>query len=115
MKKYIRRILFYIRYEMTSDVETRIEMGIAICLVLLCLGFAGYQFHALHRIGQEAEARREAFSEEMKYFIEQYSKEQSHFTDSMNYARYFRKRLYPPKRWSQSAPARIADSPAAEE
>ncbi len=47
MKKYIRRILFYIRYEMTCDVETRIEMGIAICLVLLCLGFAGYRFHAL--------------------------------------------------------------------
>lgn len=100
---------------MTCDVKMRIEMGVVVCLVLLCLGFAGYQFHALHRIEQEDKARREAFSEEMKYFIEQYGSEQSHFSDSVNYARYLRKRLHRPKSWSRSAHARTADIPAAEE
>ena len=47
--------------------------------------------------------------------VTSYGSYNDHFSDSVNYARYFRKRLYPPKRWSQSAPARIADSPAAEE
>lgn len=98
MRKFIRRIRFYIRYEMDCYVKMRIELGAVICTMLLCIGFAGYQLYTLHRIGQEAEERREAFSEEMKYFIELSAKEKHHVTDSVNYARYFMKRFYPHKR-----------------
>ena len=56
MRKAIRRILFYIRYEMTSDVKMRIEMGIAICMVLLCLGFAGLPVPCSARIADSPAA-----------------------------------------------------------
>ena len=39
MKDTLQRILFYLRYEMTEDVRTWIELSVLSGLILLFLGF----------------------------------------------------------------------------
>ncbi len=66
MRKAIRRILFYIRYEMTSDVKMRIEMTSIVCVILSSLGVISYQFYHLHKLEEEITRERAEFFETMK-------------------------------------------------
>ena len=59
MKDTLQRILFYLRYEMTEYVRTRIELSVLSGLILLFLGFIGYQAHEWYRLEKEIE-RHEA-------------------------------------------------------
>lgn len=71
MKDFIQRIIFYLRYEMTHDVEVRIEATCIACVMLAGLGIAGYQLYTLHSAEQESTEQQAALPEEMKQCIEQ--------------------------------------------
>lgn len=71
MKDFIQRIIFYLRYEMTHDVEMRIEAVCIACVMLACIGIAGYQLYPLHRPEQESTEQQAALPKEMKQSIEQ--------------------------------------------
>ena len=59
MRKFIERIAFYIRYEMTEEVKARIEMGcfaehcssLLVCLVMACMAYTGRTSKGLNRNG----------------------------------------------------------------
>lgn len=81
MQNLIQRIRFYLRYEMTHDVEVRIEVACIACVMLACLAVVGWQFYTLHRINREAAEREAARFEKMEYFIGLTDKQERHITN----------------------------------
>ena len=69
MKDTLQRILFYLRYEMTEDVRTRIELSVLSGLILLFLGFIGYQAHKWYRLEKEIERHEAIYKAKMEDLI----------------------------------------------
>lgn len=66
MKDTLQRILFYLRYEMTEDVRTRIELASIACVLLVCLGVSGYYLHKLHQEDKQAAEMEALFKAEIE-------------------------------------------------
>ena len=61
MRKFIERIAFYIRYEMTEEVKARIELGVLCGTLLIAFGVLGYGLYGLYRLDlQRAEQERDS-------------------------------------------------------
>ena len=69
MKDTLQRILFYLRYEITEDVRTRIELSVLSGLILLFLGFIGYQAHEWYRLEKEIERHEAIYKAKMEDLI----------------------------------------------
>ena len=69
MKDTLQRILFYLRHEMTEYVRTRIELSMLSCLILLFLGFIGYQAHEWYRLEKEIERHEAIYKAKMEDLI----------------------------------------------
>ena len=80
MRKFIERIAFYIRYEMTEEVKARIELGVLCGTLLIAFGVLGYGLYGLYRQDQQRAEQERASREEMRYFIELMGKPKPHPT-----------------------------------
>lgn len=69
MKDTLQRILFYLRYEMTEDVRTRIEFSVLSGLILLFLGFIGYQAHKWYQLEKEIERHEAIYKAKMEDLV----------------------------------------------
>lgn len=78
MRKLIERIAFYIRYEMTEDVKSQIELGVLCGITFMGLGVFGYSLYGLHQQAQQRKEQERASREEMRYFIELMGKPKPH-------------------------------------
>ena len=78
MRKLIERMVFYIRYEMTEDVKSRIELGVLCGITFMALGVFGYSLYGLHQQAQQRKEQERASREEMRYFIELMGKPKPH-------------------------------------
>lgn len=78
MRKLIERIAFYIRYEMTEEVKSRIELGVLCGITFIALSVFGYSLYGLHQQSQQRKEQERASREEMRYFIELMGKQRPH-------------------------------------
>lgn len=85
MRKFIERIAFYIRYEMTEEVKARIELGVLCGTLLIAFGVLGYGLYGLYRQDQQRAEQERASREEMRYFIELMGKPKPHPTMNRKY------------------------------
>ena len=85
MRRFIERIAFYIRYEMTEEVKARIELGVLCGTLLIAFGVLGYGLYGLYRQDQQRAEQERASREEMRYFIELMSKPKPHPTMDRKY------------------------------